>query len=108
MIADITRGTQALARALSVLNKPGVRIYVIMPLLINLLLFGALVATWAIFRSFAGRLAAADRRGIDQWLDDHPEVAKLGLGAVPPERERSELAGTGDRALLDEVERIAI
>ncbi len=43
MIADITRGTQALARALSLLNKPGVRIYVIIPLMINLLLFGALV-----------------------------------------------------------------
>ena len=43
MIADITRGTQALARALSLLNKPGVRVYVIIPLMINLLLFGALV-----------------------------------------------------------------
>ena len=43
MIADITRGTQAMARALSLLNKPGVRIYVIVPLLINLVLFGALV-----------------------------------------------------------------
>ncbi len=43
MIADITRGTQAVARALSLLNKPGVRIYVIVPLMINLLLFGALV-----------------------------------------------------------------
>ena len=43
MIADIARGTQAMARALSLLNKPGVRIYVIVPLMINLLLFGALV-----------------------------------------------------------------
>ncbi|MBT8433389.1 MAG: EI24 domain-containing protein, partial [Gammaproteobacteria bacterium] len=43
MIADITRGTQAMARALSLLNKPGVRIYVVVPLLINLVLFGALV-----------------------------------------------------------------
>ncbi len=43
MIADITRGTQAVARALSLLNKPGVRIYVIVPLMINFLLFGALV-----------------------------------------------------------------
>ena len=43
MIADITSGTQAVARALSLLNKPGVRIYVIVPLMINLLLFGALV-----------------------------------------------------------------
>ena len=43
MIADITRGTQAVARALSLLNKPGVRIYVIVPLMINSLLFGVLV-----------------------------------------------------------------
>lgn len=43
MITDIMRGTQALARALSLLNKPGVRIYVIIPLMINLLLFSALV-----------------------------------------------------------------
>ncbi len=43
MIADITRGTQVIARALSLLNKPGVRIYVIVPLMINLVLFGALV-----------------------------------------------------------------
>ena len=43
MVADISRGTQALARALSLLNNPGVRIYVIIPLTINLLLFGALV-----------------------------------------------------------------
>ena len=32
-----------MARALSLLNKPGVRIYVIVPLMINMLLFGALV-----------------------------------------------------------------
>ncbi len=34
---------QALARALPLLNKPGIRRYVIVPLLINLLLFGALI-----------------------------------------------------------------
>ena len=43
MISDITIGTQAMARALRLLNQPGVRIYVIVPLTINLLLFGALV-----------------------------------------------------------------
>jgi CysZ protein len=43
MIADITTGTQAVARALSLLNKPGVRVYVIVPLMINFLLFGALI-----------------------------------------------------------------
>jgi uncharacterized protein involved in cysteine biosynthesis len=36
MIADIARGAQAMARALSLLNKPGVRIYVIVPLMINM------------------------------------------------------------------------
>ena len=43
MIADITTGTQAVARALRLLNQPGIRLYVIVPLTINLILFGALV-----------------------------------------------------------------
>jgi CysZ protein len=43
MFSDISTGTQALARAFSLLNRPGIRAYVIIPLLINLLLFGALV-----------------------------------------------------------------
>lgn len=43
MFSDISKGTRALARAFSLLNQPGVRVYVIIPLLINLLLFGALV-----------------------------------------------------------------
>lgn len=43
MLADIAIGTQAMARALSLLNRPEVRVYVIVPLAINLLLFGALV-----------------------------------------------------------------
>ncbi|MDH3219250.1 MAG: sulfate transporter CysZ [Gammaproteobacteria bacterium] len=43
MIADVTIGTQALARALRLLNTPGIRAYVIMPLLINLLIFGVLI-----------------------------------------------------------------
>ena len=43
MINDIVTGTQGLARALRLLNQPGVRVYVIVPLSINLLLFGALV-----------------------------------------------------------------
>ncbi len=42
-IADTTIGTRALARAFGLLNKPGVRIYVVVPLTINLLLFGTLV-----------------------------------------------------------------
>jgi len=43
MLSDITTGVQALARGTRLLNQPGVRIYVIIPFLINLLLFGALV-----------------------------------------------------------------
>ena len=43
MLADITTGTRALARAFSLLNLPGVRIYVVIPLLINFLLFGFLI-----------------------------------------------------------------
>ena len=43
MISDITIGVQALARATRLLNQPGVRVYVIMPLGINLVLFGALI-----------------------------------------------------------------
>lgn len=43
MIADITKGTQTLARGLRLLNRPGIRAYVILPLLINLTLFGGLL-----------------------------------------------------------------
>ena len=43
MISDVTIGIQALARGTRLLNKPGVRIYVIIPLAINLLLFGTLI-----------------------------------------------------------------
>ena len=43
MISDVTIGIQALARGTGLLNKPGVRIYVIVPLAINLLLFSALI-----------------------------------------------------------------
>ncbi|MCG6891085.1 MAG: sulfate transporter CysZ [Gammaproteobacteria bacterium] len=43
MIGDVTIGIHALARGARLLNKPGVRIYVIIPLAINLLLFGALI-----------------------------------------------------------------
>ena len=43
MIDDITTGTQTLARGLKLLNKPGVRAYVIIPFTINLVLFGGLL-----------------------------------------------------------------
>lgn len=51
MVGDITTGTRALARAFSLLNLPGVRIYVIIPLMINFLLFGAL--TWYGYSQFS-------------------------------------------------------
>jgi CysZ protein len=43
MIADVTTGIQALARALGLLKQPGIRRYVILPLLINLVIFGGLI-----------------------------------------------------------------
>jgi len=43
MFSDITKGLLALTRAFSLLNLPGVRIYAILPFMINLLLFGALI-----------------------------------------------------------------
>ncbi len=43
MFSDITIGIQALARGTRLLNQPGVRVYVIIPLSINLLLFGTLI-----------------------------------------------------------------
>ena len=43
MIADTTTGIQALARALQLVNQPGIRRYVILPLLINVLIFGGLI-----------------------------------------------------------------
>jgi len=43
MFTDIATGTRALARAFNLLRQPGVRPYVIIPLLVNILLFGALI-----------------------------------------------------------------
>ncbi len=43
MIADIVTGTQSLAKGIGLLNRPGVRIYVVIPLLINLTLFAGLI-----------------------------------------------------------------
>ena len=43
MIADITTGTRALARSFALVREPGIRRYVIMPILINAVLFGALI-----------------------------------------------------------------
>ena len=43
MLGDIGIGAQSLARGIRLLNRPGIRIYVVVPLLINLLLFGTLI-----------------------------------------------------------------
>lgn len=51
MLSDIMLGTAQFARALEVLKKPQIRRYVIMPLLINILLFGGLL--WFGYAQFA-------------------------------------------------------
>ncbi len=43
MFADVSTGIRTLARGFRLLGKPEIRIYVVLPLLINLLLFGALL-----------------------------------------------------------------
>jgi CysZ protein len=50
MITDIVTGTQTLAKGIRLLNRPGVRVYVVMPLLINLILFAGLI--WLGYRQF--------------------------------------------------------
>jgi CysZ protein len=50
MIADIVTGTQTLAKGIRLLNRPGVRMYVVIPLLINLILFASLI--WFGYRQF--------------------------------------------------------
>ncbi len=50
MLSDITTGIQAMARALRLLRQPGIRRYVILPLLINLVIFGGLI--WFGYRQF--------------------------------------------------------
>ena len=51
MMRDLTTGIQALARGLHLLPRPEVRLYVLIPLAINLLLFGSLV--WYGYTLFA-------------------------------------------------------
>lgn len=51
MISDIMTGSYMLARGLKLIRKPGIRRYVIMPLLINILLFGGLI--WFGYAQFA-------------------------------------------------------
>jgi CysZ protein len=66
MLADVTSGSQALAQGFRLLNKPGIRIYVAMPLLINLLLFGGLI--WYGVSSF-NQLVEEMMSSVPEFLD---------------------------------------
>ena len=66
MLRDISTGLNALARGLRLLPAPGVRLYVIVPLAINLLLFGALV--WYGYTQFT-ELVAWLMSYVPDWLD---------------------------------------
>lgn len=44
MFADVIKGSVYLGRGFQIIRQPGVRVYVIMPLLINILLFGFVIA----------------------------------------------------------------
>ena len=59
MLRDLTTGIQALARGLRLLPDPRVRLYVLIPLAINLLLFGSLVwYGYSLFAPFVDSLMA--------------------------------------------------
>lgn len=71
LLAEISVGVQALARALRLLKSPGVRRYVIVPLLINLLLFGALIwYGFSLFEPFVAWLMSFVPSFLDfiEWL----------------------------------------
>ena len=57
MISDITTGAICLGRGLKIIRQPGVRRYVIMPLLINILLFGSLI--WVGYAQFSPLVESA-------------------------------------------------
>ncbi len=66
MVGDISLGTQALARGLRLLVKPGIRGYVVVPLIINILLFGALIwYGYSLFQPFVEYLMGF----VPGWLD---------------------------------------
>ncbi|MFT5400341.1 MAG: CysZ protein [Gammaproteobacteria bacterium] len=50
MLADISAGTQAMAKGAKLLLRPEIRLYVVIPLLINLVLFGGLI--WLGYQQF--------------------------------------------------------
>jgi len=51
MISDIVKGTVYLGRGFQIIRQPGVRLYVVMPLLINIVLFAGLI--WFGYEQFA-------------------------------------------------------
>lgn len=51
MITDIGRGMAYIARGLSLINQQGIRRYVLVPLILNIFLFGALI--WTGYSQFA-------------------------------------------------------
>ncbi len=57
MISDITTGAICLGRGIKIIRQPGVRRYVVMPLLINILLFGGLI--WFGFAQFSPLVESA-------------------------------------------------
>lgn len=66
MIADIGRGTGYLAKGFLLIKRPGIRRYVIIPLLLNILLFGALIYSgYASFSPFVDWLLSF----LPGWLD---------------------------------------
>jgi len=57
MITDITTGAICLGRGLKIIRQPGMRRYVVMPLLINIVLFGGLI--WIGYGQFSPLVESA-------------------------------------------------
>ncbi len=57
MISDIMTGASCLGRAMNIIRQPGVRRYAVMPLLINILLFGGLI--WFGYAQFSPLVESA-------------------------------------------------
>ncbi len=71
MITDIGRGTGYLAKGFALIKRPGIRRYVITPLLMNILLFGGLIyAGYAQFSPFVNWLLSflPDWLGFLEWI----------------------------------------
>jgi len=51
MISDITKGSMCLARGFQIIRQPGIRLYVLLPLVINIVLFAGLI--WFGYEQFS-------------------------------------------------------